>query len=153
MDYAAFFREVLTLDHLSRWAAAIFFRAATDIGRLFGTAAFFVDPAFPFSFAHLSRCASAIRARPAADILLRPPFCFPYTAPNADRAAEIPWICLVSRSCSFFNKRTTPANCVMDSLHLLAKLDCLSVDTGIRTGRSPIQSPDELPKYTAIRIT
>jgi hypothetical protein len=36
---------------------------------------------------------------------------------------------------------------VIDPLTLLAKLDCLDVDTGIRTA-STIQRPGELPKYT-----
>jgi hypothetical protein len=50
--YAAFFCEALTLAHLSRWAAAIFFRALADIVRLFGAAALFVCPVLAFSFAH-----------------------------------------------------------------------------------------------------
>jgi|HubBroStandDraft_6_1064221.scaffolds.fasta_scaffold69446_4 hypothetical protein len=54
-NYAAFFFEALTLAHRARCAAAIFLRAEADIVRLFfgaATAAFFVCPFFPFSFAH-----------------------------------------------------------------------------------------------------
>jgi hypothetical protein len=65
--YAAF----RTFAHLARWAAAIFFLAATDIVR-FAPVAFCTTACFvpAFTFAQRSRCAAAIRARPAADIVL-----------------------------------------------------------------------------------
>ena len=43
---------------------------------------------------------------PAADSLRRP-IRFPYAAPNAVSAADIPLICCVKRSCSSFNNLTT----------------------------------------------
>jgi len=73
----AFFWEAFTFAHLSRWAAAIFLRAAADIVRLFFGAelTFFACPLF--TFAHRSRWAAEIRARAAVESLPRAPFCFP----------------------------------------------------------------------------
>jgi hypothetical protein len=61
-----------TLAHRARCAAAILFRAATDIVRFLGIVADAGLGAFPLSFAHRARCAAAIRARPAADIFPAP---------------------------------------------------------------------------------
>ena len=130
----AFFCKALTLAHLSRWAAAIFFRAEADIVRLFGaTATLSARPVSPFTLDHLLRWAAAIRARPAADIMPRRLFCLPYAVPNAESAAEIPRICFVNLLCSSFNSRTTSPRFVIESPHLLAKFDCLDVSTEIRT--------------------
>jgi len=115
------FGFALSFAQRARWAAAIRFRPAAEMVRLFVVFFFsgetLAGPLPPFSLAHLRRWASAIFARPATEILRRPVvvFVLPKAAPNAERAAEIPRICLLRRSCSVFNSRTTPFSWVMDS--------------------------------------
>src|ERR1035438_4500829 len=82
LPYAALF-WALTLAHLARCAAAIFFRATADIVRLLGIATTFCFP--PLTFAHRALWAAAIRALPAADNLRRLA-CTPERAPNTASA-------------------------------------------------------------------
>jgi hypothetical protein len=56
--------------------------------RFFGVR-LFLDFPVPLTFAHLARCAAAIRARPATEIFRRPVL-FPYAPPNAASAAATP---------------------------------------------------------------
>jgi hypothetical protein len=98
--------------HRARYAAAIFFRAATDIIRLLGIATTFVLLPFDLAFAHRAFCAAAILARPAADSL-RVPSLRAYEAPKAESAALMPFSSRVKRSCSFFKVWTTPPSFVI----------------------------------------
>jgi hypothetical protein len=76
---------------------------------------FFVLPSFldfPLTFAHLARCAAAIRALPAAEICRRP-VRLPYAPPNAASAAATPLSWRPNRTCSFFNCLTIPISLVI----------------------------------------
>jgi len=53
--------------HRAFWAAAIFLRAAGDIVRPLRAV---IETTLPLAFAQRARCAAAIRARPAVEILL-----------------------------------------------------------------------------------
>ena len=60
--------------HRAFWAAAIFLRAAGDIVRPLRAV---IETTLPFAFAQRARCAAAIRARPAVEILLLPVLLLP----------------------------------------------------------------------------
>jgi hypothetical protein len=98
--------------HRARCAAAILFRAATDIVRFLGIATTFVLLPFALAFAHRAFWAAAILARPVAESLRVPPLRL-YAAPKAESAALMPFSSRVKRSCSFFRVWTTPASLVI----------------------------------------
>jgi hypothetical protein len=91
--------------HRALCAAAIFLRAAAESVRLPRLGTTFADPR---TLAHRALWAAAIRARADTDSLLVA-LPLPYALPKAASAAPMPRSSLVMRSCSFFNRRTTPA--------------------------------------------
>jgi hypothetical protein len=101
--YAVFF-PALTRAHRALCAAAIFLRAAAESVRLSRIGTTF---AVSRTFAQRALWAAAILARADADNF-RVPVPLPYVLPNAASAAPIPRSSLANRSCSFFNRRTTP---------------------------------------------
>lgn len=111
----------LSFAHRARCAAAIRFRPAAEVVRVLVAFVFATDtlvgPLLRFALAHRRRWASTIFARPATESLRRTVLVFilPRVEPNAERAAEMPRICLLNRSCSVFKIRTTPSNWVMSS--------------------------------------
>jgi hypothetical protein len=109
----AVFFAAFTLAQRARCAAEIFLRAAADKVRFLGIVTKFFLPFFDFNLDQRALWAAAILARPGADILRRVFVGFPYAAPKAVSAAEIPCICFVNRSCSLFNIWTTPPRFVI----------------------------------------
>ena len=98
-----------TRAHRALCAAAIFLRADAESVRLLRIGTILSDlPAFALTFAHRALWAAAIRARTDTDSLLVA-LPLPYDLPKAASAAPMPRSSLVIRSCSFFNRRTTPA--------------------------------------------
>jgi hypothetical protein len=98
--------------HRARCAAAILFRAATDILRFLRIATTLDMFPFALAFAHRAFCAAAILARPAAESLRVLPLRL-NAAPKAESAALMPFSSRVKRSCSFFRVWTTPASLVI----------------------------------------
>jgi hypothetical protein len=101
------FFAAFTFAHRARCAAAILLRALADIVRFLGIVMTFASPPFAFTLAQRALWAAAILALPAADIRPRGAVPFPYASPKAESAAPTAFICLLSRSCSFFNICTT----------------------------------------------
>jgi hypothetical protein len=90
LSHQAVFFAAFALAHRARCAAAILRRPSTDILRFLGILTAFAFPFFALDFAHRAFCAAAILARPATEILRRVPVRFPYAAPKAESAAEMP---------------------------------------------------------------
>jgi hypothetical protein len=108
-EHQALFFPAFTFVHRALRAAAISLRETAESFRLLRIGTILSAlPAFALTFAQHAFWAAAIRARAAAESLRRP-VPFTYALPNAARAAPMPRSSLVNRSCSFFNRRTTPA--------------------------------------------
>ena len=105
LNSQAVFFPAFTLVHRAFCAAAFFLRAAAESVRFPRIGTTFA--AFR-TFAHRARWAAAIRARADLDSL-PVPVPFLYVLPNAASAAPMRRSSLVNRSCSFLNRRTTPA--------------------------------------------
>jgi len=105
LNSQAVFFPAFTFAHRALCAAAIFLRADAESFRFprIGTAF-----AVSRTFAHRARWAAAILARADWDNI-RVVVPLVYVFPNAASAAPMPRSSLVNRSCSLFNRRTTPA--------------------------------------------
>jgi hypothetical protein len=151
----AVFLPAFTLAHRALCAAAIFLRADAESVRFRGIGTTF---AVSRTFAHRARWAAAILVRVDADSFLVP-FPLLYAVPKAASAAPMPRSSLVNRSCSFFNRRITPAkldiefplarDCIKivrqqrQSIRLVGRLVLPSLDQNASAARPLCESPQQ----------